>query len=598
MKRFLRLPSLLRLTLVFFTTILFLNCTQEKIKESTDETLNITEYLRANADYSMFLEILDITNYASFMNTYGTYTLFLPTNDAVKQYLTDIGATSLKEVPLVDLQNIAKLHILDKKISTTDFTDGKIATPTLYGQYLITGAANSNGVSSTTINKTSNIVASNVVAGNGVIHVIDKVLRVANKTLAQTIEADPNLSLFTEVLKATGWYEKLNQPITYDANKVGSFFTVLTQSNAVFENTTWKNPKNNVTIKLNTLDNLKLRYSHLGDPTKAADSLNLYVQYRVIPGLSYLADFATTPVFITKAPLEVISSKLVKQDILLNEDVFNGILEKGVGIIRNSSDETSSNGVLHYVDGNFSIKKRLASPVYFDLCNQPEMAANVANYRKVGGVPFGFVYGGLSDVTWTGNKTYLMDWNPYGGAFNGDLFRIFRFRTGSGGLNDVEFKTPVIIKGRYKIWVSYRQNSRGSSNTKVFFDGVQTSRILNQKESPNDPSNLTTGIVDRVLESQGYKRYIYPHVQADQLYSRLVGIVEVPTTGRHTIKFTTDACAGCGGADADRLDMVELRPVEMDQIWPKFKKGFPVPGTSNLVQREDATKGDNSNSGY
>src|SRR5689334_16127761 len=113
MKRILRLPRLLRLTLLFFIVLAFQNCTEQKIKEGTDETLNITDYLRQNEQYSMFLEILDITNYASFMNTYGTYTLFLPTNDAVKGYLKDVGASSLKEVPIEDLKNIAKLHILD-----------------------------------------------------------------------------------------------------------------------------------------------------------------------------------------------------------------------------------------------------------------------------------------------------------------------------------------------------------------------------------------------------------------------------------------------------------------------------------------------------
>ena len=123
MKRLLKLPSLLKLILVFLTALVFQNCTQENIKQNTDETLNITDYLRANPDYSMFLEILNITNYASFMNTYGTYTLFLPTNEAVKQYLKDLGVSSLKEVPLVDLQNLAKLHILEKKIShTTSYT--------------------------------------------------------------------------------------------------------------------------------------------------------------------------------------------------------------------------------------------------------------------------------------------------------------------------------------------------------------------------------------------------------------------------------------------------------------------------------------------
>jgi uncharacterized surface protein with fasciclin (FAS1) repeats len=583
MKRLLRLPRLLRLTLVFVIVLMFQSCTEQKIKEGTDDTLNITEYLRVNTEYSMFLEILDITNYASYMNTYGTFTLFLPTNDAVKQYLKDLGVSSLKEVPVEDLKNIVKLHILDKTITTSLFTDGKIPTPSLYGQFLITVATTINDVSSKTVNKTSKIVISNIIAGNGIIHVIDKVMRVADKTLAASIQADKNLSLFTEVLKATGWYDKLNKPIVYDENKVGSFLTVLGESNAVLNE-----------AGFNTLEDLKKRYSHLKDPTNPADSLNLYVQYHVLPNLNYLSDMAITPVFETKAPLEVISSKLDKQSILLNHDIFNGLQEQGVAIVRDPSNTTCSNGVLHYVDGHFTIKKRVASPVYFDLCNQPEMAANVANYRKTGGLAFGFVLGGLTNVIWTGNKTYNMTWQPYGGAANGDLWNIFRFRTGTGGLNDIEFDTPVIIKGRYKIWVSYRAHAKGSPNTKVFFNGVQTSRIINQQEAPNDPSNVTTGINDRVLESQGYKRYMFPFVKGDALNSRFVGIVEVLTTGKHKIKFVTDACTGCSAGDADRFDMVEFRPVEMDQIWPKFKPGYG----GGLVQRDDATKGDNGNSGY
>ena len=604
MKRVLRLPSLLRLTLVFLIASVFQNCSEQKIKESTDETLNITEYLRANPDYSMFLEILDITNYASFMNTYGTYTLFLPTNEAVKQYLTDIGASSLAEVPLVDLQNLAKLHIIDQKINTTSFTDGKIKTPSLYGQYLLTGATNVDGVSSITVNKTSKIVASNVELGNGVVHIIDKVLYVADKTLAQTIEADPNLSLFTEVLKVTGWYDKLNTPLTKatvgDNSILIGHLTVLAQSNQVFEE-----------ANLGTLDKIIARYSKPvgdadeADPKNPADSLNLFVQYHIVPNLNYLSDFATTPVFVTAAPLEVITSKLKGQNILLNEDVYNGVLEEGVAMLRAISDITCSNGVLHYVDGNFAIKKRLPMPVYFDLCDQPEMANNVVNYRKTGGAAFGFKKGDLSDVIWTGSSSYTADWTPYSTAYNGDLFRIFRFRTGSGGLNDIEFNTPVIIKGRYKIWVSYCQYPKASTDTKVFFNGVQTSRIINQQESPNDPANTSNGLGDRVLESQGYKRYMFPHVQSSRLYSRLVGIVEVETTGRHKIKFVTSACPGCGGPDSDRLDMVEFRPVEMDQIWPKFKAGYKT-GEPNgndlngdgLIQRSEATNGDNGNSGY
>jgi hypothetical protein len=31
----------------------------------------------------------------------------------------------------------------------------------------------------------------------------------------------------------------------------------------------------------------------------------------------------------------------------------------------------------------------------------------------------------------------------------------------------------------------------------------------------------------------------------------------------------------------------------MNQIWPKFKKGFPVPGQSNLVQKADVAPKEN-----
>lgn len=570
MKRFLRLPSLLRLTLVFLIALVFQNCSEQKIKESTDETLNITEYLRENPNYSMFLEILDITNYASFMNTYGTYTLFLPTNEAVQQYLTDVGATSLSQVPLLDLQNIVMLHILDAKVNTTSFTDGKIATPSMYGQFLITGAANENGVSKITINKMAKIEASNIELGNGVIHVISKVLRVADKTLAETIEANPDLSLFTEVLKATGWYDKLNVPISREnAVNVESYMTVLAQTNGVFNATTWYDPIAKETITLNTLDNLKRRYSKplegetIANPKNPADSLNLFVSYRILPRLQYLADIAITPALETKAPLEVISSKLDGEKILLNEDVFNGVLEKGSTIIRNLSDVTCSNGVIHYVDTNFSIKKRLPAPVYFDFTDQPEFKILPIFRGSLTGA-VGFSKEEMSDVTWDGPEkiTYKKDANrggTVGFGWHGDALEINRLRTGY--VQNLTFKTPVIIKGKYKVWISFRATASKGGLIKVYFNGKELSRQINNLEYGN------TTLEERVLESQGYKRHITNFT--NRMNCKLVGTIDVETTGRHTIKLESTFNAG----NATWLDVCEFRPVDMDQLYPKFRSG-------------------------
>ncbi len=555
MKKILTQNRLIRITLVVFLTIAFLNCTSEKFKQSTDETLNISDYIKQNPDYSLFYEMLQITDYASFMNTYGTYTLFLPNNDAVKKYLTDVGAASLKDVPLKDLQDIVKLHILDDKVNTTTFTDGKILSPSEYGQFLTTGASNINGVSSITINRTANIVASNLEVGNGIIHVIDKVLRVANKTLAQTIEADKSLSIFTEALKATGWYDKLNLPVT-DTKKIENYLTVLTQTDDVFK-----------AAGINTIADLKTKYSHLNDPLNLKDSLNLFVSYRIIPKLQYLADLAITQAEETKAPLEVISVKLSKDTLLLNEETYNGILEKGVVVNRAKSDVTASNGVVHSVNKNFFIKKRLPAPVYFDLADQPEFRKLTAIFRKHLGLTANLLQNQMSDVTWEGANTltYLdgKAGSSTGGGWHGDLIEIFRFR--DGYIQNVAFKTPVIIKGKYKVWVNYRPQASKTPLVKVYFNDVALPRLINFLEYPAATANMQD---ERVLESLGYKHPMSPH--DTNINSRLVGIIDVPTTGRHTIKFQS-LTTGTGAQTW--IDVVEFRPVDMDQVLPKLQKG-------------------------
>ncbi|MBK0370699.1 fasciclin domain-containing protein [Flavobacterium agrisoli] len=564
MKRVITLPRLWRLTLLLVVLFAFQNCAQDKLTETTDETLNITEYLKENDDYSMFLEILNVTNYASFMNTYGTYTLFVPNNEAVKAYLQNVGASSVKDVPLADLQNMAKLHILDQKINTTDFTDGKIATPSLYGQFLITGATNKNGTSSITVNKDANIVQPNVELGNGIIHVIDHVLRVADKTLAQSIEENPSLSLFTEALKATGWYEKLNHPLVgEEATNLENYQSVLAQTNAVFEEAGFK-----------TLDDLKARYSHLKDPMNPADSLNLFVSYRVMTRLQYMADMAVTPALETKAPLEIISSKLSKDTLLLNEEVFNGVLEKGIVVDRPNSDVTASNGVLHLVKKNFAIKKRLPAPVYFDLCDQPEFRKLTSIFRTTTGGRQDLGKTDFTDITWdgTGVITYYKDparGGTVGYGWNGDVVEIYRFRDGT--VQNIAFKTPVIIKGKYKVWVSYRTNASKTGLVKMFFNGKELSRQFNVQEY----GNVDSKVDERVLESQGYKRYTQPFT--NRFNCRLLGVIDVETTGRHTISFQSQASF----SNQTWLDVVEFRPIDMDQIYPKLNAGTsgfaPIP---------------------
>ncbi len=66
-------------------------------------------------------------------------------------------------------------------------------------------------------------------------------------------------------------------------------------------------------------------------------------------------------------------------------------------------------------------------------------------------------------------------------------------------------------------------------------------------------SNATTGIPDRVYESQGYKRYIFPYVKNDNVLFQIGGYrgkCQQPEDIQ--LNLLLDVCSGCGGGDADR----------------------------------------------
>jgi len=117
----------------------------------------------------------------------------------------------------------------------------------------------------------------------------------------------------------------------------------------------------------------------------------------------------------------------------------------------------------------------------------------------------------------------------------------------------VEFTTPPIIKGRYKVWVCYRNRNAVTINVRVNGELMQR------------PVNLGQGYPggsDAELESLGWKRYTL----GGSFAGRLVGIVDIPTTQRHKLRFEA-----ISGTNRDlHFDMVHFIPVDQPQFLPRF----------------------------
>ena len=224
MKKFFNWKSVVSMSVLILLTVT--GCRKYDIKLTTTEDANIVDYMRKTPEqYSEFVRILERTNISSYLNAYGAYTLFAPNNDAIKAYVQEAGKASVEEMDTAVLRNMVRLHLIQDTISTSSFTDGKLSSPTMFGQFLITGV---NDAGATVINRQSIVVRPNLLTSNGYIHQIDKVLQPAKLTTAQILEQNTQFSIFTQALKATGLFDSFN--IANNSDTTRKWLTVLSES--------------------------------------------------------------------------------------------------------------------------------------------------------------------------------------------------------------------------------------------------------------------------------------------------------------------------------------------------------------------------------
>ena len=141
---------------------------------------NIVETAQSIPEFSLLVAAVlrasqGSTNVAAILSTGGPFTVFAPTNDA----FIDAGFTSIDVINSLDpdvITSVLLYHVLPGRVFSSDLTNG--ATPaTAYGDSVTIGITNSGATVDGFANATpSNIVGANIMARNGVIHVIDQIL--------------------------------------------------------------------------------------------------------------------------------------------------------------------------------------------------------------------------------------------------------------------------------------------------------------------------------------------------------------------------------------------------------------------------------------
>jgi uncharacterized surface protein with fasciclin (FAS1) repeats len=134
---------------------------------------NIVQTAQALPDFSILVEAVVAADLATTLSGTGPFTVFAPTNAAFAALLTELGVTKadlLANKPL--LTAVLTYHVLGARVLKADVVPG--AQPnTVQGENFSISAALAITDKRA---RTANIVATDVLTSNGVIHVIDRVI--------------------------------------------------------------------------------------------------------------------------------------------------------------------------------------------------------------------------------------------------------------------------------------------------------------------------------------------------------------------------------------------------------------------------------------
>jgi uncharacterized surface protein with fasciclin (FAS1) repeats len=137
--------------------------------------LNVVQMAQLNPTFSVLVEAVVKADLASTLSGAGPFTVFAPTNDAFTAALTELSLTKDELLASAALGSILTYHVVADDLRAADV----VALPkpavvtTVQGETFTVGA--DLGITDQR-SRTAALVATDVVASNGVIHVIDKVI--------------------------------------------------------------------------------------------------------------------------------------------------------------------------------------------------------------------------------------------------------------------------------------------------------------------------------------------------------------------------------------------------------------------------------------
>jgi transforming growth factor-beta-induced protein len=270
----------------------------------------------ASKNLDLFSTLVDLLDQEGLVGALeadgGPFTVFAPTNEAFEKLLANIN---LEDVNVAD---ILKYHVIQGIVPKSEVKDGNVPT-LLEGEDISVSVEKSRKSCDIVLNGGAKVIAADVLARNGVIHVIDEVLippSIASAARSETlpsivdvVSTNPDFSILLDAVKKAGLVEALSSTDP---------MTVFAPTNEAFKEAL-------VALEINGLDDIPL------------ETLEDILLYHVLSGAVFSKDLPDS------ALVEALNEKGIAIDA-----------RKGVQLNGNThvidADIETSNGVIHVID--------------------------------------------------------------------------------------------------------------------------------------------------------------------------------------------------------------------------------------------------------
>ena len=206
-----KIKTWMLLITVALVTKMAVSCNEEDLPDNyyTATEMTAAGFLQNDpARFSEFTRILQRANFLSTLATYGEYTLYAPTNEAVNNYLSANNYGSVEDIPQNVCDTIARTHIVKGGVYfTADVSDGTLPLLNMDDRNITITCdsdVNNNNAIIYYVNKSAKMIERDDSVTNGVVHTIDHLLVSTSMLLPDLIKQDTTSTIFASALALTG----------------------------------------------------------------------------------------------------------------------------------------------------------------------------------------------------------------------------------------------------------------------------------------------------------------------------------------------------------------------------------------------------------